>query len=42
LGCGFCGAGFKHGTVVGKILTQLVREEETEVKISSFCPIRSF
>jgi len=40
LGCGFCGAGFKHGTVVGKILTQLVRGEETEVNISSLSPHR--
>jgi len=40
IGAGFCGAGFKHGSVVGKMLTQLVRGEKTEVNISGFDPSR--
>jgi len=40
LGCGFCGAGFKHGAVIGKLLTQLIKGEKTDVNITSFSPDR--
>jgi len=37
---GFCGAGFKHGSVVGQLLSQLTREEPTVVDLSGFSPNR--
>lgn len=40
IAAGFCGAGFKHGSGVGKILTQLALGDKPAVNLNSFNPNR--